>query len=324
VRARANAVAKALGASGAAVSGSVAIPAGEARKRLRAVERLYQAFHDLGADRRSVIIAVGGGTLTDVAGFAAATYLRGTRWLPVATTVLGMADAAIGGKTGVDFGGRKNLVGAFWQPVAAIGDLRALRTLPPAGRATGLAEVIKCAVIADPALLDLLGAWDVGALTPDRAAWQRAIAGAARVKARIVAADPHERGERALLNFGHTIGHAVEAASGFAVGHGDAVAAGMRAEGLIAQARGWWPKSDHARLLAALESARLPLYVPGVAEDAIWEALRADKKRIAGTARFVLPVRMGEVRHGLEVEEASVRAAIARVTQPPDSQEVRA
>lgn len=319
VAARAHAIAAALGSAGVAVAEPVTIDAGERTKRLEAAASLYDTFVERGVERSTLIVAVGGGTTTDLVGFSAATYMRGTPWAAVATTVLGMADAAIGGKTGVDLRSGKNLVGAFWDPRAVVGDLAALETLPDRERRTGLAEAIKCAIIAQPAGLERIAAMPTQA-TADW--WRDVIVEAAKVKARIVAADPREDGRRAVLNLGHTVGHALETASRYRIAHGEAVAVGIRAAGLVSRARGDWPPSDHVRVLNTLRRVGLPVFARDVKPDAIFGGLARDKKVVDGRLRFVLPVTLGDVRAGIEVDAAVARHAIESCTAPPSGAEL--
>ena len=315
---RAQALQRALTASGVAVLGSFSLAGGERAKRAHVVAKLYDAFLACGADRSTWVVAVGGGTITDVAGFVSATYLRGVRWVAVPTTVLGMADAAIGGKTGIDLTQGKNLVGAFWDPSAVVADLASLATLPARERSTGLAEAVKCAVIGDPALLHAVESLPLRA-KPQM--WMPVIAAAARVKAKIVAEDPRERGRRAVLNLGHTVGHAIETASGYAMPHGAAVSIGLRAAGLLAQRQGWWPASDHARVVAALQRVGLPVHAEGISRDAIMEGMARDKKSVDGRIRFVLPVALGDVRTGIHIERAVVRDVVAACLAAPAAAE---
>jgi len=316
VELRARAIASSLSGADIAVRGTIAIGGGESAKRPTTVAALYDSFLELGADRSTWIVVIGGGTITDVAGFAASTYLRGVRWAAVPTTVLGMADAAIGGKTGIDLPQGKNLVGSFWNPAAVVADIASLATLPLAERSTGLAEAIKCAIIDDPVSLDT-----IASISPrsDPKTWRDVVVAAARVKAAIVAADPLERGRRAALNLGHTIGHAIEVASSYRVAHGDAVSVGLRAAGLIARSQGdgWWPERDHALLLGALRGAGLPLFAQELKVDAVMKGLARDKKSVDGQVRFVLPFAMGDVRHGIPVGGPVVREAVEACLAPP-------
>lgn len=314
VATRGDDVAEALRASGVTVLASVALDAGERRKRWRTVAELHDRFLAAGVDRSTVVLAVGGGTLTDLAGFAAATFLRGVPWLAVATTVLGMVDASIGGKTGVDMPEGKNLIGSVWQPIGAVADLTALASLPPAERATGMSEIVKAAIVGDPELL-------TGVETHDQSgapsSWANLIARAAAVKVRVVAADPSDRGSRARLNLGHTFAHAFEQASRYRMRHGAAVALGLRAAGILGRDRTGWSLADQRRVIKALRGCGLRLRLPRVAHDAVIAAMRVDKKRRDGTLRFVLPAGLGDVRTGVEVAEPDVRATLESLEHGP-------
>ncbi|MBC5806328.1 MAG: 3-dehydroquinate synthase [Candidatus Eremiobacter antarcticus] len=312
---RALAVAAALRGRQFRCLGEIEIDASERRKKPESVTALQRRLLALGADRATILVAVGGGALTDLAGFAAAAYMRGIRWLPVATTVLGMVDATIGSKTGVNLPEGKNLVGAFWDPVGVLADLKALQTLPLSERKNGMAEIIKAGVIASPMLVESARRHD---LTSGADRWEHLIVQAARIKTGIVRSDPRERGARASLNLGHTFGHALERASNYRVSHGAAVAMGLRAAGVLARDRTGWSLDDHRAVLRALRHAKLPLrFPPTVAHDAILQAMASDKKRSGGELTFVLPVRLGEVRVGLSAPEDAVRAAIAECAANP-------
>jgi 3-dehydroquinate synthase len=313
VRPRSLAIGDALVKAGIDVLGKTPMTGGERSKRMRSVERIHGELVRAGADRTTVLVAVGGGTVTDLAGFAAATYMRGVPWLPVATTILGMVDAAIGGKTGVDLPEGKNLVGAFWQPIGVIADLEALETLPVRERRTGIAEIVKHAIIGDPGLLRVCERFDAGSRT---AAWPALIRRAADVKLRIVRRDPRESGVRATLNLGHTIGHAIEQSTSFRLSHGAAVAVGLRAAGLLALRRGMWSAGAHARVIGALAQAGLAVHVHGLSASNTIAAMRRDKKRTNGTHRFVLPVRLGKVIAGIEIAEPEIRRILAMCGRP--------
>jgi 3-dehydroquinate synthase len=310
VEQRGRSVSDALRADGRDVLSTVSITAGERNKRTKTVYELQTAFLEAGADRGTLIVAVGGGTLTDTVGFAAATFMRGLPWLVVATTVLCMVDAAIGGKTGVDRPEGKNLVGALWSPIGVVADLKAIATLPLRERKTGMAEVVKAAVVGDPPLLDLLEMFDV---MSDSARWAQLIARAAAVKVAVVARDLVERGERKTLNLGHTFAHALEHASKFRMTHGAAVALGLRAAGILARDRTGWPQADHRRMLHALRRCGLHVHARGLAPDAIMRAMLVDKKRTNGQLRFVLPAKLGDVRFGCEVPESAVFGALSEL-----------
>jgi 3-dehydroquinate synthase len=287
---------------------------GEAVKTLATVHRLYGEAVRAGLDRRSVIVAVGGGVVTDMAGFLAATYMRGLDFLSVPTSLLAMVDAAIGGKTGVDLPEGKNLIGAFWQPRAVINDPSVLKTLPEREWITGFGEVVKYGVIRNAPFFRWLE--ERIAARPDPRRWtpkdvERVLVESAKAKAAVVSGDEREaplRGGREILNFGHTAGHALEAATGYhALSHGEAISIGMMVAGRIALLLGLWNAKDHDRLSRLLSAFRLPVRFPkldGAGMAAFWSALAKDKKNVNGALRFVLPDRLGkvEVRSGIPVE----------------------
>jgi shikimate kinase / 3-dehydroquinate synthase len=273
----------------------VLFPAGEAHKTLDTVRDLYSACISRGLDRHGTVAAVGGGVVGDMAGFVAATYMRGVRWVNFPTTVLAMADASLGGKVGCDLPEGKNLVGAFHPPALVVADFDTLATLPEVEVRNGLAEVIKSALIGDPELFVQLSQ---GTVT-----LEAAVARAAAVKVGIVNADLYERAERATLNLGHTVGHAIEAASGYAWRHGEAVAVGLVAAAWLSQAMGLADAGLLAAVTACLERAGLPTRCPGLAPAAIRAAMASDKKKAGGQLKFVLPKAVGEVVWGVTVDE---------------------
>jgi 3-dehydroquinate synthase len=252
----------------------------------------------------------------DLAGFAAATWQRGVPVVQVPTSLLAMADAALGGKTAVDLPGAKNLVGAFHQPWGIYADVDVLTTLPEDDYRDGFAEIVKVAVIADLAFFR----WLEGAVEPllrrEAGALVHAVTECMRIKARVVRRDERESGRRAVLNFGHTVAHAVEAESGWSVRHGPAVAQGMCAEARMARARLGFPESHLRRLLALLEAFGLPVTLqPGAGDEALIAATRHDKKARAGRVRYALPRRIGRMLPGdevtLELDDAAVAEALA-------------
>jgi len=284
------------------------VPAGEAAKDLRGLEALYEAFLEAGLDRDATVVAFGGGSTCDLAGFAASTWLRGVASVYVPTTLLAMADASTGGKTGIDLGGRKNLVGSFAAPRLVLMDVAFLDSLPPTEFASGMAEVIKHAVIAGEApfafLEGLGGRRPRAAEEGGRDLLERLVGDSVAVKAGIVARDPLEAGERRLLNLGHTFGHALEATVG--IPHGHAVAAGLATACRLSAARGALAPADLARVLALLDAWALPSSVaaafslagrdPGPAARAgAADALATDKKRAGADLRFALPEGLGRV-----------------------------
>ncbi len=276
------------------------IPAGEASKNLETVANLWQSFTQARLERGSTVIALGGGVVSDLAGFAAATYLRGIPWVAVPTSLLGMVDASLGGKTGFDLPWGKNLVGAFHPPRLVLADPQLLDTLPEAEMRSGLAEVVKHGIIGDPELFALCArGWD--ALTSDLdEIVRRAIA----VKVRLIQADPYEGGPRAALNLGHTLGHALEHASGYRLRHGEAVAIGMVAAARLAEKMGAAHNGLAGEIAAVLKSLGLPVEMPmELDRAAVRAAMSLDKKRLAGRQRFVLPQRVGAVQTGVEIDD---------------------
>jgi len=277
------------------------LPAGEAHKNLESIKALYDAFLKQELDRSGLVIAVGGGVIGDMAGFAAATFMRGVRWVNVPTTLLAMVDASLGGKTGVDLPQGKNLVGAFHPPALVVSDPLVLNTLPAPERISGLAEVIKHGVIGDAALFEAL---EAGVAFGSLEQLQRAI----EVKIRVVEADPFEQGQRATLNLGHTIGHGVEAASGYQLRHGEAIAIGLVAEARIAEQMGLAERGLAERIARVAQNVGLPVRCPlersrRADPTAIRTAMSSDKKKAGGQLKFALPKRVGEVGWGIEVDE---------------------
>ena len=272
------------------------IPAGEEHKTRETWGAITDQMLGAGFGRDSAIIALGGGVVGDLAGFVAATFMRGIPFVQVPTSLLGMLDAAIGGKTGVDTHAGKNLVGAYHQPSAVVIDPAVLATLPANHLRAGFAEAIKHGVIGDAAHFS--AASDVAASlaseTPDVRALAAIIARSVEIKSWIVAGDTREHGRRKTLNFGHTIGHAVEHVSGYALLHGEAVAIGMCAESVIAERMGVASNGTSERILAAVRSAGLPVTCPrSLGSDAILAQTRGDKKGRAGSPEYSLPQRIG-------------------------------
>lgn len=277
--------------AGGIAGASYVVPPGEASKSTRVAAELYRWLAGERAERRDVIVALGGGVVGDLAGYVAATYLRGMPFVQIPTSVLAMNDASIGGKVAVDLPEGKNLVGAFHQPRAVIADTSVLRTLPRRAFTEGFAEVTKHALILDPQLLADLER-RAGQLQPGN--WDEALladitARSMRLKALVVSADPREQGLRAILNYGHTIGHGIEAASGYTEYlHGEAIAVGMMGAARIAQRMGIVDDELVARQADLLRAFGLPLAAPGVSAQAVLDAMRLDKKVEAGRLRFVL------------------------------------
>jgi len=283
------------------------MPDGEQHKTLATVAALYDQFLAGGLDRSGTVLSLGGGVTGDVAGFAAASFMRGVCFVQVPTTLLAMVDASVGGKTGVDLPQGKNLVGAFKQPAAVIIDPAVLATLPTDEMRSGMAEVIKHGIIGAPDLFAELEAVSRGSEPAVRGSQ---IARALGVKIAIVEEDPFERGRRAALNLGHTVGHALERLSGFGLRHGEAVAIGMVAAARVAGELGWAAPSLAARIEAVLVAWGLPVRCPPFDADAIWEAMAHDKKRQGRVLRWVLPREIGQVEIVADVPQDRVRSVL--------------
>jgi 3-dehydroquinate synthase len=286
----------------------------ESAKRLATVEAIARDLVRAGADRRATLVAVGGGVVGDVAGFAAATYLRGVRLVHIPTTLVAQVDSAIGGKTGVDLPEGKNLVGAFYPPKLVIADPETLATLPHREFRAGLYEVIKYGVIADEKLFDFLERRMPALLRLDPAALAYIIPRSAAIKARVVSADEREGGLRQILNFGHTLGHALETATGYKrFLHGEAIGWGMLAATLLGVATGRLPESAAGRIVRLIASVG-PLPSLGKIRAAeLRPILASDKKSRAGRVRWVLPRRIGSTQWGIEVPWPIVSRAFAEL-----------
>jgi len=271
-------------------------PAGEANKTLATWQSLTERMMQLGAGRDSCVVALGGGVVGDVAGFVAATYMRGVPVIQLPTTVVAMIDSSIGGKTGVDTTHGKNLVGAFHQPRAVLVDPLALRTLPDPELRGGLAEAIKHGAIADAAYLHWLR--DAATDIADRSLPEltRLIRGSVDIKAAFVSMDAHEAGPRAALNFGHTIGHAIERVSEYRIAHGEAVAIGMCIEARCGAAAGITAPGTAAALSRVIEEFGLPTHLPeAMSADTVLERTRSDKKSRGGRSRYTLIAEIGRI-----------------------------
>ena len=287
------------------------VASGERAKRLRSVERILEALSQAGVERGTPLIAVGGGTIGDLVGTAAALFARGLPLIHVPITWLAQADSAIGGKVGVDLGTAKNAAGAFWPPVAIYSEIAALRTLPLSSRRDGMAECIKTAVIGDPVLWRLLEDRGASALRKDEASRYAIIERSARLKLDICRRDPFETGERRTLNLGHTIGHALEIESGYRLKHGAAVVLGMRAVAAISAGRGADPdlaiRQDD--LLGSLGYQLCHRFD----EAAVRTAMRGDKKRHRGRQRWILPMEIGRVVEVDDVTETELSTALRAI-----------
>ena len=294
------------------------IPAGEAHKTLDNFGAVIDALAALGATRDACVYALGGGVVGDLAGFAAACWMRGIDVVQLPTTLLAMVDSSVGGKTAVDIPQGKNLVGAFHPPCAVIADTATLRTLPPRELRAGLAEVIKYGAIVDADFLHWLQAHRDGLLAGDDALLAQAIARSCAHKAAITERDPFEHGERALLNFGHTFGHAIEAEQGYADGlnHGEAVAVGMLLAARLAATLDMASVAEADALRTLLDGFGLPTAIPqGLGPEALLARMRLDKKAQASGLRFILWQRAGKAGVVADVAEAAVLATLRAAVQ---------
>ncbi len=286
----------------------ITIPAGEQSKSQECLFHIYEQALKAGLDRHAVVIALGGGVVGDLAGYAAASYMRGLRFVQVPTTLLAMVDSAVGGKTGINLPGGKNLIGAFHQPSLVLCDLQMLATLPPREFRAGMAEVIKYGVIADEALFHYCDVRMEQALAGDAATLEHLVARCCEIKADVVGQDETESGLRAILNFGHTLGHAIEAVAGYGTYlHGEAISVGMVfAARVSVRQTGLAPEAAEA-LEMLLKKTGLPVRAPALAWDELNRVMARDKKSAAGQPRFVLAQRLGQVDYGIPVEEALLR-----------------
>lgn len=285
----------------------IIIPDGEEYKNLAWVEKIYEELLKAHLDRRSVMVALGGGVVGDITGFAAATYMRGINFVQVPTTLLAQVDSSVGGKTGINHILGKNMIGAFWQPRLVWADSGTLRTLEERQYLSGMAEVIKYGVIWDGEFFAFLAKNREKILALENTAVDHVIKRSCEIKAEVVSRDERESGLRAILNYGHTVGHAVETASGYGKYlHGEAVAIGMCLEARLAQEEGLLGAEEAEKIGALVSSYGLPSALPADADRAVFfSSMELDKKAVSGDLRFVLPEGIGKVRiqDGLSVRD---------------------
>jgi 3-dehydroquinate synthase len=276
----------------------VLLPDGEEHKNLKSVASVYDRLIGERFERKSCVLALGGGIVGDVAGFAAATYLRGIPYVQVPTTLLAQVDSSVGGKTGVNHENGKNLIGAFYQPKMVLIDVAVLRTLPRRELVAGLAEVIKYGIIQDPGLFELLEQRAEKLLGLDRELLSQVIAVSCAIKARVVEADEREEDFRAVLNFGHTIGHALEAVTGYRqLLHGEAVGVGMVKAVALSVQQGFCDPASFNRVVALVRKAGLPVEIPpGVTPQNLIQAMEVDKKVAGGKIKFIVCEGIGKTR----------------------------
>ncbi|NJN84733.1 MAG: 3-dehydroquinate synthase [Caldilineaceae bacterium] len=284
------------------------VPDGEQHKTLATIALLYEQFVDAGLDRRSPVVALGGGVVGDMAGFAAASYLRGVPLVQIPTTLLSMVDSSVGGKTGVDLPQGKNLVGAFKQAELVVIDTDVLATLPAVEFRSGMAEVVKHGIIGTPALFEQLEREGPTSMS-------QLVADAVRVKVDVVEEDPFEQGRRATLNLGHTFGHALELASNFEIRHGEGVALGLIASANMAAELELCAPDLASRIAMLVDRLDLVTHVSGYSVEAVLGAMRQDKKRAGKTLRFIVPYALGNVGiiddPGRDVVERALRTVLS-------------
>jgi 3-dehydroquinate synthase len=288
------------------------VDAGETSKSVGVAEQLWQQLLEVGADRKTVVFAVGGGVMGDLAGFVAATYTRGLALVQVPTTLLAQVDSSVGGKVAINLPAAKNMIGAFWQPSAVLIDTRVLTSLPQREYLAGLGEVVKYGVIQDAAFFDYLESHVAPILAREDTVLREVIGRCCRLKAEIVEQDEREEsGRRAILNYGHTFGHAIESATRYqTLLHGEAVAIGMLCASRLAESLGLVDSDFTRRQRDLLVAFGLPVDVPAIDLDAMLDAMHQDKKVADGRLRFVLPTRMGSVELVESPGRDRVRAAI--------------
>lgn len=291
------------------------MPAGEQNKRMDQIEWLCGEFLRAGMDRSSAVVALGGGVVGDMAGFAASVFMRGIPYVQVPTTVLAQVDSSVGGKTGVNHPLGKNTIGAFHQPSAVLIDLDTLLSLPDRELKAGLAEIVKTGVIADQKLFDYVGENAPRLLRKELDALEWPILRSCEIKAAVVASDEREQGDRANLNYGHTFGHAIEAVTGYGrFLHGEAVALGMQAAAHMAAELGMVNEAMVACQRACLEACGLPVKWPELPLDETMDMMKHDKKWRAGKMLFILPDRLGHVVRRSDVPEELIRAGLESIT----------
>lgn len=294
---------------------SFVFPAGEEHKNLDTVQKLYQNLIEHYFDRHDVLIAFGGGVTGDLTGFAAATYLRGIDFVQIPTSLLSQVDSSIGGKTGVDFSRYKNMVGAFYQPRLVYMNLSLLHTLPKEQFISGMGEILKHGLIRSADYFEwiLQREADIIRLAPD--ALEEMIYGSCRIKRGVVERDPKEKGERALLNFGHTIGHAIEKLSGFQLFHGQCVSIGMAAACRISRDQGHISDEECERILKALRRFGLPVSASGLLAEDILSASKSDKKMVAGKIKFILLKSVGDAYVNPDLSDQQILSGIVSVLE---------
>jgi 3-dehydroquinate synthase len=298
----------------------ITLPDGEAHKTWESLDLIYERMLEARCDRRTVVVALGGGVVGDVAGFAAATFMRGVPLVQLPTTLLAQVDSSVGGKTAINHPRGKNMIGAFHQPSAVLADTTVLRTLPPRELSAGIAEVIKHGMLADAALFDWLEHHMERLLACEAGAIAHVVSRSVQIKASIVALDERETGPRALLNLGHTFGHAIEAGLGFGTWlHGEAVGAGLVLAADLSWRMGRISAADFERVVSLVARARLPVKAPRLGLDRYTALMQGDKKTLDGRLRFIALQRIGQAMIAEDVPAALLRQTLEahQAAEPP-------
>jgi len=291
---------------------TIALPDGESFKDWKNLQTIFDELLKHGADRQTVLVALGGGVIGDMTGFAAASFMRGIRFIQVPTTLLSQVDSSVGGKTGINHPLGKNMIGAFHQPIAVIADLSTLKTLPPRELSAGLAEVIKHGAIADASFLDWIEANTSALLACDIEAMSHAVLRSCEIKSAVVSADEREGGVRATLNFGHTFGHAIEAGMGYGEWlHGEAVGCGMVMGAKLSCLLKKITQADADRLTRIIHAMHLPTTAPKFGADRYIELMQVDKKAEGGQIRYVLLEQIGKAYIATAPHEAVIETLLA-------------
>ena len=289
---------------------SFTFEAGEQSKNLDTVGDLYETLIKAKFDRKDILVALGGGVVGDLTGYAASTYLRGIKVVQMPTSLLSMVDSSVGGKTGVDFRGYKNMIGAFHQPSAVYMNISTLKTLTDEQYFSGYGEIIKHGLIRDMEYFDYLDAHSTQIAQRELDVLEEVVAVSCNIKRVVVENDPKEKGERALLNFGHTLGHAIEKLMNFTMLHGECVAVGMVAAAYMSAKRGMISEGDYQRVVSMIKALKLPVCVSGITADDVIEISKSDKKMEAGKIKFVLLDNMGNAVIRKDVTDDDMREAL--------------
>lgn len=290
---------------------SVVLPDGEQYKTQQYIDQIYDALMDNHCSRDITLIALGGGVVGDMTGFAAASFMRGVNFIQIPTTLLSQVDSSVGGKTGINHPKGKNMIGAFWQPQMVLADMHTLTTLPQRELSAGMAEVIKYALIMDVNFLTWLEDNMAALMSLDKGALAEAVAKCCQYKADIVAEDEREAGKRALLNFGHTFGHVIETHEGYGQWlHGEAVAAGMVQAAQLSAKLGWISSEEVKRICAVLQSAKLPIKPPAIDPQTALGLMQHDKKVKSGQVRLILLKSLGEAVVTTDFDQTQLEAVL--------------